>query len=105
MKNILLERFLYSSEGKSISQPGESGNTRKQDTMFDIPPQFHTHERWMSIATSLLLGSDLPAVDLIKVGNIYFVRDVHHRISVARQLGASYNDAHVMEWKVSRQIP
>jgi hypothetical protein len=83
---------------------GSEGRCRDFDQAF-YPTQFHTYGRWMSIATILLLGSDLPAVDLIKVGNIYFVRDGHHRISVARQLGASYIDAHVMEWKVSGQIP
>jgi len=30
---------------------------------------------------------ELPPIDLIRVGDIYFVRDGHHRISVVRALG------------------
>jgi hypothetical protein len=37
----------------------------------------------------------LPAIDLLQVGDTYFVRDGHHRISVARALGADYIDANV----------
>jgi hypothetical protein len=42
-------------------------------------------------------GEALPPVDLVKVGEIYFVRDGHHRVSVARALGLSDIDAHVTE--------
>jgi hypothetical protein len=36
-----------------------------------------------------------PAVDLIKVGDAYAVRDGHHRISVAKALGEDFIDAQV----------
>jgi hypothetical protein len=36
------------------------------------------------------------AVALIQVGDVYFVRDGHHRISVARALGQAYIDAKVI---------
>jgi hypothetical protein len=35
---------------------------------------------------------------LIKVKDVYIVRDGHHRISVARYLGCKYLDANVTEW-------
>ena len=35
--------------------------------------------------------------ELIHVGGIYFVRDGHHRISVAKALGEMYVDAEVIE--------
>jgi hypothetical protein len=38
-------------------------------------------------------------VDLIKVGDVYAVRDGHHRISVARALGEAYIDARVTAWE------
>jgi hypothetical protein len=39
----------------------------------------------------------MPPVDLVRVGEIYFVRDGHHRVSVARALGRSDIDAYVTE--------
>ena len=39
----------------------------------------------------------VPPVDLYKIGDIYFVHDGHHRISVARQLGITHVQAYVTE--------
>lgn len=52
-------------------------------------------QRWINVAIAALSGASLPAVDLIQVCGFYFIRDGHHRISVARALGASYIDATV----------
>jgi len=42
----------------------------------------------------------MPAVELIKVGEVYAVRDGHHRISVARALGEDFIDARVTAWEL-----
>jgi hypothetical protein len=42
----------------------------------------------------------MPPVELIRVGDVYFVRDGHHRVSVARALGQAYIDAEVTVWEV-----
>ena len=42
-------------------------------------------------------GETLPPVDLMRMGEIYFVRDGHHRVSVARALGHADIDAYVTE--------
>ena len=44
--------------------------------------------------------SSLPPVELYKIGDIYFVRDGNHRVSVARQQGQVYIDAYVTELQV-----
>jgi ParB-like chromosome segregation protein Spo0J len=44
-------------------------------------------------------GLTLPPVDLIRVGESYFVRDGHHRVSAARALGQAFIEATVTEWK------
>jgi hypothetical protein len=67
------------------------------------PTQTHTKDRWMRIAMARQLGTALPAVQLIQVGDDYFVRDGHHRISVARTLGEEYLDAEVIVWQVAEQ--
>lgn len=65
------------------------------------PLETHTKSRWLSIATARLNGQAMPAVDLIKVGDAYAVRDGHHRISVARALGEDFIDAHVTAWELA----
>jgi hypothetical protein len=64
------------------------------------PLSSHTRDRWLSIATARLRGASLPTIDLIQLGNEYFVRDGHHRVSVARALGEAYIDAHVTVWEI-----
>jgi hypothetical protein len=47
----------------------------------------------------------LPPVVLVQVGDVYFVRDGHHRISVARALGQLDIEAEVTVWQVSGPLP
>ncbi|NNJ08977.1 DUF4032 domain-containing protein [Chloroflexales bacterium ZM16-3] len=59
-----------------------------------------TRFRWMSIDRAHYEDVGLPAVDLYKLGDIYFVKDGHHRISVAHQRGQLEIDAIVTELTV-----
>ncbi|MGH3354857.1 MAG: hypothetical protein ACRDOJ_03105 [Nocardioidaceae bacterium] len=43
--------------------------------------------RWDRLATAVVSGAGLPPVDLVQLGELYFVKDGHHRVSVARSLG------------------
>jgi hypothetical protein len=47
----------------------------------------------------------LPPVVLVQVGDVYFVRDGHHRISVARALGQLDIEAAVTVWHLSGPLP
>ena len=53
--------------------------------------------RWEHIAAAMRRGEAMPPVDLVRIGEIYFVRDGHHRVSVARALGRTDIDAYVTE--------
>jgi hypothetical protein len=66
-----------------------------------LPVKNHNSERWAKIAELMLLNVNLPAVDLIKVNGTYFVRDGHHRVSVARYFGQRHIDANVLEMVVA----
>jgi hypothetical protein len=68
------------------------------------PLQDHTRERWLGIASALQRGRYLPPVVLIQVGDLYFVRDGHHRISVARACGQKAIEATVEVWQVERPL-
>jgi hypothetical protein len=59
----------------------------------------------MSIARARDRDKALPPVELIQVGDLYFVRDGHHRISVARAVGQRYIEAEVTAWQVSGPLP
>lgn len=63
------------------------------------PIQDHTEQRWLRVATARRLGKPLPPVSLVQVGDVYFVKDGHHRISVARALGQPVIDAEVTVWQ------
>lgn len=78
---------------------GSEGRNNDFDRGF-YPLQNHSKERWVSIATAWQQGKILPVVELIKVGDIYFVRDGHHRISVARALGLKEVEARVTVWRI-----
>ena len=70
--------------------------SRVGDFDWDFKPlQTHTKSRWLSIATARLKGIILPPVTLFQIGEDYFVRDGHHRVSVAKALGEAYIDAEV----------
>jgi hypothetical protein len=61
------------------------------------PTSSRVRGRWERIATATRRGESLPPVDLYRVGEIYFVRDGHHRVSVACALGREEIDAYVTD--------
>jgi hypothetical protein len=79
------------------------GSENRSDD-FDIhfnPIHSRHKERWVNVARAMLGDAGVPPVELIKVHDTYFVRDGHHRISVARSLGQEEIDAVVTNWDVS----
>lgn len=51
------------------------------------PLRADLRDRWTRLAGLSASGRDLPPVTLVQVGDLYFVVDGHHRVSVARALG------------------
>lgn len=76
---------------------GSENSAQDFDCKFN-PLKNHNAGRWIKIANAWHQGNSLPAVDLIKIGDVYIVRDGHHRISVARYMGCDAVDANVTEW-------
>lgn len=54
-------------------------------------------ERWRNIYTLAITGQGFPPIEVYKVGDVYFVEDGHHRVSVASYLGWQTLQAHVTE--------
>jgi nucleotide-binding universal stress UspA family protein len=64
-----------------------------------LPRRESDVQRWagvMTVATERGLDT-LPPIEVYKIGEVYFVLDGNHRISVARQLGITHLWAHVVE--------
>lgn len=61
------------------------------------PTSGRIRSRWEQIAAAMRRGESMPPVDLLRIGEIYFVRDGHHRVSVARALGRTDIDARVTD--------
>lgn len=83
---------------------GSEGRCEDFDVAFR-PTNERNRKRWMRVALAHLRGTPLPAVDLVQVGDVYFVRDGHHRVSVARCFGQQTIDAQITVWEVTEAAP
>ena len=62
-----------------------------------LPVQDQIASRWQNIDSAFYKDISLPPVLLYKVGQVYFVVDGHHRVSVAREKGQEFIEAEVRE--------
>jgi len=62
-----------------------------------LPAANQLAARWQNIDSAFYKEISLPPVVLYKVGQVYFVVDGHHRVSVARQQGQEFIEAEVRE--------
>jgi hypothetical protein len=62
-----------------------------------LPKNDENANRWQSVDRAFYQEISLPPVVLYKVGEVYFVVDGHHRVSVAREQEAEFIDAEVRE--------
>jgi hypothetical protein len=60
------------------------------------PPSF-SRGRWMLLCAAVQRGDALPPIAVYRVGAHHYVRDGHHRASIARATGAYAIDADVVE--------
>jgi len=62
-----------------------------------LPAEDQLAARWQNIDSAFYKDISLPPVVLYKVGQVYFVVDGHHRVSVARQQGQEFIEAEIRE--------
>ncbi len=73
---------------------GSVGRYRDFNSAF-LPKNEALQERWARVDAARETLTGLPPVDLIQVGDLYFVRDGNHRVSVARAHGEKTIEAYV----------
>jgi hypothetical protein len=78
---------------------GSVGRYRDFDRAF-LPAQRRTTARWVSVRKAHYQDIPLPPVELYKIGEVYFVRDGNHRVSVARDRDQVDIDAYVTEIEI-----
>jgi hypothetical protein len=67
------------------------------------PTSGRVRERWERLALAQRRGEPIPPVDVYRVGDMHFVQDGHHRVSIAMATGATTIEAYVTE--VLTQLP
>jgi len=80
-----------------VDQIAGSLNRYHQFDRAFLPTRDDTAPRWQSVNRAFYEDVSLPPVVLYKVGEVYFVVDGHHRVSVAREQGQEFIDAEVRE--------
>ena len=75
---------------------GTVDRTREFDRHFR-PTSKAAKQRWERIAKAMRRGEAMPPIDVYRIGPLHFVRDGHHRVSVARAMGLEVIEASVTE--------
>jgi hypothetical protein len=81
---------------------GTVDSTRDFDRRFR-PTSGRVRERWERLALAQRRGEPIPPIEVYRVGDMHFVVDGHHRVSIAMATGAKTIDAYVTE--VLTQLP
>jgi hypothetical protein len=70
---------------------------RHSDFDREFRPSAGARDRWQRIAQARKRGEVMPPIDVYRIGDLYFVRDGHHRVSVARAMGDREIAANVID--------
>lgn len=91
------QRYLGFRTVKVDNIVGSLDRYRDFDRYF-LPKKVHLQQRWARIHNLIASDVILPPVRLYKVGEMYFVLDGNHRVSVSKKTGVKYIDAEVTEF-------
>ena len=64
-----------------------------------LPRQSADPTRWARVRATMETTGGYDPIEVYQIGEVYFVLDGNHRVSVARQLGATHIQAYVTEFK------
>jgi hypothetical protein len=81
---------------------GTVDRTRDFDRRFR-PTSNRLRERWQGINMALRRGRGMPPISVYRIGDLHFVRDGHHRVSVALAMDLGVIEAYVTE--ITTQLP
>ena len=90
------ERYLGLENIRLDSVVGTMDSRRDFDRHFR-PTSSRVRERWERLALAQKRGESMPPIDVYRVGDLHFVKDGHHRVSIAMATGQQTIDAYVTE--------
>jgi hypothetical protein len=76
---------------------GSTGRYRDFTRTF-LPKNNTTEERWRRVDAVAHSGQGFPPIEVYQVGDVYFVRDGNHRVSVCQAHNAGTIEAYVIEY-------
>lgn len=62
-----------------------------------LPQKDVDETRWARVQVAMTTGAGVPPIEVYQIGEVYFVLDGNHRVSVARDLGMESIEANVRE--------
>jgi hypothetical protein len=74
-----------------------SVNARRDFDRRFRPTSNRVRPRWERLALALRRGAALPPIEVYRVGDLHFVNDGHHRVSIAAATGQQMIDAYVTQ--------
>ena len=96
------ERYLGLQTIQLDAVTGTVGSRRDFDRRFR-PTSSRVRQRWERLDLAQRRGTAIPPIDVYLVGDMYFVKDGHHRVSVAAATRQKAIDAYVTE--VRTRVP
>jgi hypothetical protein len=90
------ERVLGLQSIRLDSIVGTVDSRRDFDRKFR-PTSSRIRGRWERLALAQRMGESVPPIDVFRVGDLHFVKDGHHRVSVALATGQKTIDAYVTD--------
>jgi hypothetical protein len=90
------ERYLGLQTIRLDTVVGTVDSRRDFDRRFR-PTSGRVRERWERLALAQRRGESIPPIDVYRVGDLHFVSDGHHRVSIALATGQKTIDAYVTE--------
>lgn len=69
-----------------------------------LPRRSDDRDRWAGVRAALEKSEGLPPIEVYQVGEVYFVVDGNHRVSIARQIGSGTIEARVIEFQTEVEL-
>jgi hypothetical protein len=90
------ERSLGLRTIQLVTVVGTVDSSRDFDRRFR-PTSSRVRARWEKLALAQRRGETIPPIDVYRIGEMHFVQDGHHRVSIALATGQQVIDAYVTE--------
>ena len=90
------ESRAHATAAMSIMVLASTGPQRDFDRSFR-PTSNRVRQRWERLDLAQRRGAAIPPIDVYRLGDLHFVKDGHHRVSVAGATGQKTIEAYVTE--------